>query len=222
MILRPQRNHWGRAFASMCLTPCSHVVTLFFLRCSPIQIGKGVTISIYVVCLFVPHARAGAVVQHSISLWLASVLHAPSLFQALIGRGVGWQGGQPVDGIFRALLLCPRVPVARRETSSAVYQVCVGLAEAPVTPKPAAYFEELLLAQLKEIADPKGKSLEDAASSLSFFTLLTKVLKLSHDEQRHVKLLNDLIVRVKESPRRCVHRSVGCCCTSTLAPLSWS
>ena len=47
-----------------------------------------------------------------------------------------------------------------------------------------------------------GGNLEDASSSLSFFALLTKVLKLSQDEQRHVRLLQDLTTRVKDSPCR--------------------
>jgi hypothetical protein len=71
-------------------------------------------------------------------------------------RGTGWPSGPSLPTIFRALLLCPALVMARRETSHAVYQLCVGLADTPVTPKPAAFFEELLLAQLKDIADPEG------------------------------------------------------------------
>ena len=74
----------------------------------------------------------------------------------VLQRGTGWPAGPTLPAIFKALLLCPTVTMARRETSFAVYQLCVGLAEAPVTPKPALYFEEMLLAQLKDIADPHG------------------------------------------------------------------
>jgi hypothetical protein len=43
---------------------------------------------------------------------------------------------------------------------------------------------------------------EDGSTTLAFFALLTKVLKLSGNEGQHVGLLSDLIDRVKQAPRR--------------------
>ncbi len=58
--------------------------------------------------------------------------------------------------------------------------------------------------------------MEDGSTTLAFFALLTKVLKLSGNEGQHVGLLSDLIDRVKQAPRRwdrmVATRSTHCSC----------
>lgn len=86
------------------------------------------------------------IVENCMALWVATVIHRPSLLSSLIAL-------ESTPALFNALLLCPDAQAIRRETGNAIYHIC---ATVPSSPPPSGYFLDLLLLQVDTITASAG------------------------------------------------------------------